>query len=98
MSSRNKPQPPSTGNSGKIVGGFELLEKIGSGSFSTVYRGKKVPVEGEEEESNLTTDPNLEELVAVKAIHLNRLNPKLKQAMFDEVEILNRLTHPNIVR
>lgn len=74
-------------SSAKVVGNYELVEKIGSGSFSTVYRGQKRAQAGAE----------LPAVVAIKAIHLTRLNPKLKQAMFDEVEILSTLQHENIV-
>ncbi|KAH9262360.1 hypothetical protein BASA82_000595 [Batrachochytrium salamandrivorans] len=74
-------------SSAKVVGNYELVEKIGSGSFSTVYRGQK----------RAQASAELPGVVAIKAIHLARLNPKLKQAMFDEVEILSTLHHENIV-
>ncbi|KAI9299144.1 kinase-like protein [Neoconidiobolus thromboides FSU 785] len=61
---------------------YEIQDEIGRGSFATVRRGY-----------NLKTN----EQVAVKIIHKNKLEGKIKQSMEDEIMILKKLKHPNIV-
>ncbi|CAD6443201.1 166285f2-4ee7-4885-8b2e-ac349fd364bf [Sclerotinia trifoliorum] len=64
------------------VGSFTINEEIGKGSFATVYRGTHVPSGS---------------LVAIKSVNLGRLNKKLKDNLYVEIEILKSLHHPHIV-
>lgn len=62
---------------------YELLEKIGAGSFATVYRAR---------------DRELEREVAVKQIHERFLaDPKQLERYWSESQLLASLQHPNIV-
>lgn len=72
----------------KKVGKYELREKIGSGSFGTVYKGIDTTVG-----LNQTS-----QVVAVKAIPLNDLKSKLMQQFEIEVKSLQQLSSPYIVR
>lgn len=62
---------------------FELLEKLGSGSFATVYRAR---------------DNELGREVAVKQIHQQYLeDPDQLSRYWQEAQLLASLQHPNIV-
>lgn len=62
---------------------FELLDKIGSGSYATVYRAR---------------DRELGREVAVKQIHQQFLeDPKTLERYWSEAQLLASLQHPNIV-
>lgn len=62
---------------------YQLLEKIGSGSFATVYRAR---------------DAELGREVAIKQIHAQFLeNPQTLQRYWQEAQLLASLSHPNIV-
>lgn len=65
-------------------GRFEILEKIGQGSFGVVWKAY---------------DPILKRLVAIKALHPElRLIAKLQDRFEKEAQATARLNHPNIVR
>ncbi|KUJ15469.1 Pkinase-domain-containing protein [Mollisia scopiformis] len=81
--------PPSSSSSprrsrtgDKVVGSFSIEEEIGKGSFATVYKG-----------THATTGA----LVAIKSVNLSKLNKKLKENLYCEIEILKGLHHPHIV-
>ncbi|KAF4630328.1 hypothetical protein G7Y89_g7812 [Cudoniella acicularis] len=81
--------PPSSSSSSrrartgdKTVGHFTVEDEIGKGSFATVYRGIHKP-DGA--------------LVAIKSVNLSKLNKKLKENLYCEIEILKGLHHPHIV-
>ena len=62
---------------------FELLDRIGSGSYATVYRAR---------------DKELGREVAVKQIHAQFLeDPKTLERYWTESQLLASLQHPNIV-
>ncbi len=62
---------------------FEILDKIGAGSFATVYRAR---------------DKELGREVAIKQIHDQYLDdPKLLERYWAESQLLASLQHPNIV-
>ncbi|KAM3229516.1 hypothetical protein ACQJBY_060394 [Aegilops geniculata] len=70
------------GAGGRRVGDYVLLRPIGSGAYSQVWLGKHV-ARGTE--------------VAVKEIAMDRLSAKLRDSLLSEVDILRRITHPNII-
>lgn len=79
------------GNKVKIVAGYALQQRLGSGSFATVYRGVKVnSSEGKQDGAKV---------VAIKAIQ--RLSEKLTKKVLEnlelEISILRTYRHPNIV-
>ncbi|KAK4345677.1 hypothetical protein RND71_035853 [Anisodus tanguticus] len=66
-----------------VVGDYVVEKQIGSGSFSTVWKACH-RVDGTE--------------VAIKEIVTARLNNKLKESLKSEIVILQRISHPNIIR
>ncbi len=67
----------------KIDERFQILDKIGSGSFATVYRAR---------------DRELGREVAIKQIHQQYLeDPQLLDRYWSEAQLLASLQHPNIV-
>lgn len=65
-----------------VVGQFVIGGEIGKGSFAQVFIGKH-KVSGA--------------AVAVKSVELGRLNRKLKENLYGEINILKTLRHPHIV-
>jgi len=72
----------------KMVAGYALQQRLGSGSFATVYKGVKVL------EAQGRTDT-----VAVKAISRTseKLTKKVLENLETEINILRTYRHPNIV-
>lgn len=68
--------------SGRNVGSFIIDKEIGKGSFAQVYMGWH-------KESKAA--------VAIKSVELERLNKKLKENLYGEIQILKTLRHPHIV-
>lgn len=87
-------QSPSSLNNKKIkvVAGFGLQEKLGSGSFAVVYKGVRL-------EASNDPNPSLEDTVAIKAIARNsdKLTPKVLHNLEKEISILRTYRHRNIV-
>ncbi|EGY14581.1 hypothetical protein VD0002_g4783 [Verticillium dahliae] len=67
---------------GDSVGDFWIDAEIGKGSFATVYRGYHKTSKA---------------LVAIKSVELSRLNAKLRENLYGEIQILKTLRHPHIV-
>ncbi|OAA71303.1 Serine/threonine-protein kinase [Cordyceps fumosorosea ARSEF 2679] len=68
--------------SSRHVGSFIIDREIGKGSFAKVYMGWH-------KESKAA--------VAIKSVELERLNKKLKENLYGEIQILKTLRHPHIV-
>ncbi|KAK8082934.1 hypothetical protein PG996_001715 [Apiospora saccharicola] len=64
------------------IGQFLIGAEIGKGSFAQVYSGK-----------HQTSGA----LVAIKSVELGRLNKKLKDNLYSEIQILKKLRHPHVV-
>ncbi|KAJ2969505.1 hypothetical protein NQ176_g8626 [Zarea fungicola] len=75
---------PSHGSrrSSRNIGSFVIDKEIGKGSFAQVYMGWH-------KESKAA--------VAIKSVELARLNKKLKENLYGEIQILKTLRHPHIV-
>jgi len=70
---------------GRRIGPYELLDVLGHGGMSTVYRAGRV-------------DGGFEQTVAVKLVRHSLASPELEQRLMAERRILARLRHPNIAR
>lgn len=78
-----EPAPPDP-LEGKRLGGFELQEAMGRGSYGTVYRAVQI---------------NLGRTVAVKVLSDEcRRDPDLVRAFLTEARRAGRLNHPNLVQ
>jgi len=75
----NRPPPEAAG---EPWGGYRLLQRVGSGSFGSVYRG---------------WDPQLEREIAVKILHRHLADDELKQRLLREARALAKVRHANIV-
>eukprot|EP00897_Mesotaenium_endlicherianum_P005773 jgi/Mesen1/5223/ME000026S04524 len=62
---------------------FEKLDKIGQGTYSNVYKAR---------------DLQTGNLVALKKVRFDNLEPESVRFMAREIEVLRRLDHPNIVK
>lgn len=62
---------------------YEVLEKMGEGAFSVVFKAR-----------HLVSD----KLVAIKVLRKFQMDRSQKQAVLKEVTIMRQLKHPNIVR
>jgi serine/threonine-protein kinase ULK/ATG1 len=83
MASRQGASSSGSRRSGsKTIGQFLIDKEIGKGSFAQVYMGWH-------KESKAA--------VAIKSVDLERLNKKLKENLYGEIQILKTLRHPHIV-
>ncbi|KAI5459885.1 hypothetical protein BGZ63DRAFT_405832 [Mariannaea sp. PMI_226] len=67
---------------GRSVGQFDIGSEIGKGSFAQVYLGLHKETKA---------------AVAIKSVELERLNKKLRENLYGEIQILKTLRHPHIV-
>jgi len=67
----------------KMVGGYTLQSRLGSGSFATVFRAYR--------------PENINDVVAVKAISTDKLTKKVLENLESEISILKTFRHKNIV-
>ncbi|KAK9168313.1 hypothetical protein Syun_000453 [Stephania yunnanensis] len=72
-----------SGSRARVVGDYVIGQQIGSGSFSVVWHARH-------------RDNGME--FAIKEIAMARLSPKLQESLMSEIEILRRISHPNIIR
>jgi len=81
-------QSQTTSGGVKVVAGYALQERLGSGSFATVYKGVQIL------DANGRT-----ETVAIKAISRksDKLTKKVLENLDLEISILTTYSHPNIV-
>lgn len=79
-----------------MVGGYALQQRLGAGSFATVYKGVKVPGSSQSTIDDGTSSPDK---VAIKAIERNshKLTKKVLANLEIEIAILRTYRHPNIV-
>ncbi|KAF9777009.1 Serine/threonine-protein kinase [Fusarium sp. DS 682] len=66
----------------RAVGQFNIGSEIGKGSFAQVYLG---------------WHKDTKAAVAIKSVELERLNKKLRENLYSEIQILKTLRHPHIV-
>ncbi|HFC30032.1 MAG TPA: serine/threonine protein kinase, partial [Oceanospirillales bacterium] len=69
---------------GSLLGEYELLEKIGQGGMSQVFKAKR-------------TGEQVQKFVAIKIFSPKNFSPHLLEHFINEQEILANLSHPNIV-
>ncbi|MED6107169.1 hypothetical protein PIB30_011437 [Stylosanthes scabra] len=62
---------------------FERLNKIGQGTYSTVYKAR---------------DVTNQKIVALKRVRFDNLDPESVKFMAREILVLRRLNHPNIIK
>lgn len=67
----------------KKIGQFVLIEQIGAGAFSTVYKAK-----------NMDT----KQKVAIKVVPINKHSEKNLKRVKQEIDILCSISHPNIMK
>lgn len=68
---------------GDRVQGWILDQRIGSGSFATVWKAFKADEEAQ--------------VAAIKIIVTDKLSTKLRQSLGSEISILKRISHQNVV-
>ena len=78
----------------KVVAGYALQQRLGSGSFAVVYKGVRLPSAAANNNNNKGPDT-----VAVKAISRTseKLTKKVLQNLEIEISILRTYQHANIV-
>ncbi|KAJ6788441.1 hypothetical protein PWT90_10903 [Aphanocladium album] len=90
--------------SSRSIGSFVIDKEIGKGSFAQVYMGwHKVRLVSRDCSSLGPPPPannrhqESKAAVAIKSVELERLNKKLKENLYGEIQILKTLRHPHIV-
>jgi len=70
------------------IGDYVLLEKVASGGMGTVFKARKIGVEG------------FEKIFAMKRIHPHLIedNKEFIEMFIDEAKLAAQLTHPNVVQ
>jgi len=81
-----------------VIAGYQLEQKLGSGSFATVYKARKL-IDNESSGSLQERKPPRHEYAAVKAIERRskKITKKVLENLDLEVSILASYIHPNIV-
>lgn len=90
-----------TRRSGRNIGSFVIDKEIGKGSFAQVYMGwhkvSQTPPASSKLQSPTNHQQESKAAVAIKSVELERLNKKLKENLYGEIQILKTLRHPHIV-
>lgn len=86
-------------NNIKVAAGYVLQERLGSGSFATVYRGIRLAAYQQAISSVPQTPPPVNSIAAIKAISRSskKLTKKVLENLDLEIAILRTYRHPNIV-
>ncbi|KAJ5175092.1 Serine/threonine-protein kinase atg1 [Penicillium canariense] len=82
MASQHSRRSRETSRLEMTIGPYTRHNKIGQGSFATVYQG---------------VHTKTRTFVAIKSVNLSKLNKKLKDNLSSEIDILKGLHHPHIV-
>ncbi|MGA2031596.1 MAG: serine/threonine-protein kinase [Thermoguttaceae bacterium] len=77
-----RPADAAAVGSGRILGHFQLLERLGAGAFGTVWKAR---------------DVQLDRIVAVKIPHRGQLGGEEAEKFLREARATAQLRHPNIV-
>ena len=77
-----RPADAAAVGSGRLLGHFQLLERLGAGSFGTVWKAR---------------DVQLDRIVAVKIPHRGQLGGEEAEKFLREARATAQLRHPNIV-
>jgi serine/threonine-protein kinase ULK/ATG1 len=91
---------PGQNNRIKMVAGYALQEKLGSGSFAVVYKGVRVPESlSPQSQATVRESSDTVDTVAIKAITRTseKLTKKVLQNLEIEISILRTYRHRNIV-
>lgn len=83
----------------KVVAGYALQQKLGSGSFAVVYKGVRMPQHQQQAPSEQQPQSPPVDTVAIKAITRmsEKLTKKVLQNLEVEIKILRSYRHRNIV-
>lgn len=83
----------------KVAAGYVLQERLGSGSFATVYKGIRLADYQQAIRSGSQTPPPSDSITAIKAISRasKKLTKKVLENLDMEIAILRTYRHPNIV-
>jgi serine/threonine-protein kinase ULK/ATG1 len=84
----------------KVVNGYALQQRLGSGSFATVYKGVRIPnADATDDLPTKAEETSSPDVVAIKAIARTseKLTKKVLQNLEIEISILRTYRHPNIV-
>ncbi|KAL7555162.1 hypothetical protein ACHAWF_018820 [Thalassiosira exigua] len=83
----------------KVAAGYVLQERLGSGSFATVYKGVRLAEYQRAIASGLQARPPASSIAAIKAISRSskKLTKKVLENLDMEIAILRTYWHPNIV-
>jgi len=84
VSQHYQPQLNKTWQAGDQIGGYELMELIGQGGMSMVYKAQRI-------------DSETQKPVAIKIFNLPNQSPELKARFQAEQRILSGLSHPNVI-
>jgi len=83
----------------KVAAGYVLQERLGSGSFATVYKGIRLADYQQFINSGSQSPPPADAITAIKAISRSskKLTKKVLENLDMEIAILRTYRHPNIV-
>ncbi|KAL7539687.1 hypothetical protein ACHAXR_009495 [Thalassiosira sp. AJA248-18] len=83
----------------KVAAGYVLQERLGSGSFATVYKGIRLAEYQQAINSGSRSPPPANSISAIKAISRSskKLTKKVLENLDMEIAILRTYRHPNIV-